>query len=88
MDDNPYYIDGDGRKHQLIEPEEEEEDTPVNKAGTISVSASEYVFEGSGWGHQLGMSQYGAYAMAEEGFTYDEIIEFYFPGTHVDDYED
>ena len=88
VDDNPYYIDGDGRKHQLIEPEEEEEDTPVNKAGTISVSASEYVFEGSGWGHQLGMSQYGAYAMAEEGFTYDEIIEFYFPGTHVDDYED
>ena len=88
VDDNPYYIDGDGRKHLLIEPEEEEEETPVNKAGTVSVSDSEYVFEGSGWGHQLGMSQYGAYAMAEEGFTYDEIIEFYFPGTHVDDYED
>ena len=88
VDDNPYYIDGDGRKHLMIEPEEEEEETPVNKAGTVSVSDSEYVFEGSGWGHQLGMSQYGAYAMAEEGFTYDEIIEFYFPGTHVDDYED
>ena len=89
VDDKPYYIDGDGRKHLLIEPEEEEEEeNPVNKAGTVSVSGSEYVFEGSGWGHQLGMSQYGAYAMAKEGFTYDEIIEFYFPGTHVDDYED
>ena len=89
VDDKPYYIDGDGRKHLLIEPEEEEEEEkPVNKAGTVSVSDSEYVFEGSGWGHQLGMSQYGAYAMANEGFTFDEIIEFYFPGTHVDDYED
>ena len=88
VDDKPYYIDGDERKHLLIEPKEEEEEIPVNKAGTVSVSDSEYVFVGSGWGHQLGMSQYGAYAMAEAGFAYDEIIEFYFPGTHVDDYED
>ncbi len=90
VDDTPYYIDGNERKHLLIEPEEEEEEeeVTVNKAGTVTVSDSEYVFEGSGWGHQLGMSQYGAYAMAEEGFDYDEIIEFYFPGTYVDDYED
>ena len=29
------------------------------------------------------MSQYGALAMAERGFSYDEIIEFYYPGTYV-----
>ena len=29
-----------------------------------------------------------ANAMAKQGFTYDEIIEFYYPGTRVDDYED
>lgn len=51
-------------------------------AGTeVTVSGSQYVFQGSGWGHQLGMSQYGAYAMAERGFDYDEIVEFYFPGS-------
>ena len=56
-------------------------DTP---AGTqVTVSGSSYIFQGSGNGHQLGLSQYGAWAMAERGFTYDEIIEFYYPGTYV-----
>jgi stage II sporulation protein D len=31
-----------------------------------------------GSGHNLGMSQYGAKAMAEAGYDYDEILEFYF----------
>ena len=43
-----------------------------------------FVVEGAGNGHQLGMSQYGAYAMAEQGFTYDEIIKFYYTGVRVD----
>ena len=56
-------------------------DTP---AGTqVTVSGSSYSFQGSGNGHQLGLSQYGAWAMAERGFTYEEIIEFYYPGTYV-----
>ena len=56
-------------------------DTP---AGTqVTVSGSSYIFQGSGNGHQLGLSQYGAWAMAERGFTYEEIIEFYYPGTYV-----
>lgn len=89
VDDKPYVITGDGEKSLLIEPtEEDEKDESPSKAGTVTVSGSKFVFEGSGWGHQLGMSQYGAYAMAEEGFDFDEIIQFYFPGTHVDDYED
>lgn len=54
--------------------------------GVVSVSGSTYVFNGAGWGHSVGMSQYGAYAMAKLGFTYDEIVEFYFPGTRVGAY--
>ena len=54
-----------------------------NKAGRVTVSGDTYVFRGSGWGHSVGMSQFGAYAMAEEGYTYDQICQFYFPGTHV-----
>lgn len=54
-------------------------------AGTVvTITGSTYRLEGSGLGHQIGMSQYGAYAMANEGFTYDEIVEFYFPGVRVD----
>ena len=54
--------------------------------GTVTVSGDTYVFEGAGWGHQIGMSQYGANAMARQGFTGEEIVEFYFPGTNVDTY--
>ena len=54
--------------------------------GKVTVSGDTYVFEGGGWGHQIGMSQYGANAMSRQGFTGEEIVEFYFPGTHVDGY--
>jgi SpoIID/LytB domain protein len=38
-------------------------------------------FRGAGWGHGVGMSQYGAYAMAREGRTFREILSHYYPGT-------
>ncbi len=42
-----------------------------------------YVVNGSGWGHNVGMSQYGAKAMAQLGKTYDEIIKYYFNGVTI-----
>ncbi len=39
------------------------------------------VFSGHGWGHGVGMSQYGAYGYAQHGATYDEILAHYYPGT-------
>ncbi|HUO46460.1 MAG TPA: SpoIID/LytB domain-containing protein [Acidimicrobiia bacterium] len=39
-----------------------------------------YVFSGWGWGHQVGMSQYGAQAMAEAGSSYDQILGHYYTG--------
>jgi stage II sporulation protein D (peptidoglycan lytic transglycosylase) len=43
------------------------------------------VFDGEGWGHNLGMSQYGALAMALDGATYREILAHYYGGlTPVD----
>jgi stage II sporulation protein D len=42
---------------------------------------------GSGWGHGLGMSQYGARGMAQEGFNYEEILKYYYSGIKfADDY--
>ena len=45
--------------------------------------AGEYLFAGMGHGHGVGMSQSGAYGMAEQGFTYKEILEHYFTGISV-----
>ena len=42
------------------------------------------VIEGAGSGHNLGMSQYGAKAMAEAGYDYDEILEFYFTDVTIE----
>jgi stage II sporulation protein D len=40
-------------------------------------------FEGSGSGHGVGLSQWGAYAMAKSNVSYKNIIKHYFPGTEV-----
>jgi stage II sporulation protein D len=36
---------------------------------------------GHGWGHGIGMAQYGAYGYALHGWTYDKIVGHYYPGT-------
>jgi len=45
-----------------------------------------FVFTGEGWGHGVGMSQYGAKGMAEAGFTYEEILTHYYQGTHLENF--
>ncbi|MBN2071132.1 MAG: SpoIID/LytB domain-containing protein [Candidatus Krumholzibacteriota bacterium] len=39
--------------------------------------------EGRGFGHGVGLSQYGAKNMADNGFDYREILGFYYPGTSL-----
>ena len=36
-----------------------------------------------GYGHGVGMSQYGANGMAKEGYLYDEILKYYYQGTEI-----
>ena len=42
-----------------------------------------YTFSGGGWGHGVGMSQYGAKGMAEAGFSCADILYHYYPGTQL-----
>lgn len=42
-----------------------------------------FTFRGRGWGHAVGMSQNGAKGMAEEGFSCEEIICWYYSGVEV-----
>ncbi|MFO7264439.1 MAG: SpoIID/LytB domain-containing protein [Bacillota bacterium] len=48
---------------------------------TISTVAGGYTFVGQGYGHGVGMSQYGARFRAEDGHDYRQILAFYYPGT-------
>jgi stage II sporulation protein D len=46
-----------------------------------------FVFdEGKGYGHGVGLCQYGAEGMAREGFSCESILQFYFPGSHLRQY--
>ncbi|MDP4116535.1 MAG: SpoIID/LytB domain-containing protein [Bacteroidota bacterium] len=49
----------------------------------IEMSGDEITFTGTGYGHGVGLCQYGAIGMAKEGKDYKEILEHYFPGTTI-----
>lgn len=51
---------------------------------SIQVSSSDpIIIVGHGFGHGVGMSQFGANAMAKKGKNYKEIISYYFKGVNV-----
>jgi stage II sporulation protein D len=54
-------------------------------SSTVSSNASAlgFVFVGSGAGHGAGLSQWGAYSMAKNGISYDQILKHYFQGTEI-----
>lgn len=47
-------------------------------------STSPWSLGGSGWGHGVGMSQYGAWQMAVDGYTAPQILAHYYTGTTYD----
>ncbi len=51
---------------------------------TLTVEGSDVIFEGGGYGHGVGLSQWGAQEMALEGKNYREILEHYYPGTTLE----
>lgn len=44
---------------------------------------NEYVFDGRGFGHGVGMSQWGAHDMAQRGNSYTDILNFYYAGVEL-----
>ncbi|BDU68736.1 hypothetical protein GETHOR_08370 [Geothrix oryzae] len=42
-----------------------------------------WIFYGRGWGHGVGMCQTGAYGMALEGASFQQILTHYYPGTEL-----
>lgn len=58
-------------------------DNLTNFPNTMPVSDNVFYFAGMGAGHGIGMSQSGANGMAKAGYSYKEIIAYYFTGTQV-----
>jgi stage II sporulation protein D len=53
--------------------------TPQTPPAGVTVTT--FVVTGHGWGHGVGMGQWGAYGYASHGVTYDRILAHYYPGT-------
>ncbi|MGI8469131.1 MAG: SpoIID/LytB domain-containing protein [Pyrinomonadaceae bacterium] len=52
----------------------------LNKRYDSTGRAISYSFTGRGWGHGVGMCQYGAYGLAKMGVKYDAILKHYYTG--------
>ena len=58
--------------------------TPASKKNSTAVLRNGHItLYGSGWGHGVGLSQWGAKAMADHGWSTEKILDFYFPGTSI-----
>lgn len=51
---------------------------------TIVETKDGYTITTKGYGHGIGMSQYGAQAMAKQGHTYQEILTYYYQGVQIE----
>ncbi len=56
-----------------------------SSAQPVPQGAATFVVTGHGWGHGVGLSQWGAYGYAQKGFDYEKIVLHYFPGTELGD---
>ena len=49
----------------------------------IEITPDNVIFKVRGYGHGVGLSQYGAEYMAKQGADYKEILAWYYPGTEL-----
>jgi stage II sporulation protein D len=55
--------------------------TTTTPPPTIVAARAALVLNGHGWGHGVGMSQWGANGFAQHGWTFDRILAYYYRGT-------
>ncbi|MBQ3176494.1 MAG: SpoIID/LytB domain-containing protein [Clostridia bacterium] len=88
-----------GEDSVIREEEAEPEDTHVTETLDKSTEAvlykvayaanpNNFIFVGKGWGHGVGISQYGAYDLAGRGYSFRQILEAYFDGIAIVQYRD
>ncbi len=76
-------IDGTGGSVTLAGPRLTRTLRAAGLKSTRVTSVGPLTLRGDGWGHGVGLSQYGAMGLARQGRTAEEILAFYYPGTRV-----
>ena len=57
--------------------------SPLTQSGGASGTSGQFTFSGSGSGHNVGLSQWGSVAMAQQGYSYRDILQFYYTGVTI-----
>ena len=70
------------------QPVKKDAPTPQSSGGGFAVSreGDYFIFSGRGWGHGVGLSQWGCQTLAKNGWTAERILAHYYPGTEVKRY--
>lgn len=50
---------------------------------SIKCKNKKFTFKGKGWGHKVGLCQWGAKVMGDKKISYKKILEFYYPKTSI-----
>ncbi len=58
-------------------------DTTYENKTAAASSSGNFIFVGKGWGHGVGLSQFGTKDLAEFNYTYDEILQMYVPAAKI-----
>jgi stage II sporulation protein D len=51
---------------------------------SVTRQGGDVLFNGRGSGHGVGLDQWGARAMAAQGFTYEQILRYYYTGVAIE----
>ena len=81
-----YYSIGVSRANIKISTENENEIKSTNNyrfGFEVEKSGKNFIFYGKGWGHGVGLSQWGMLEMARQGWTAEKILMHYYPGTAI-----
>ena len=60
---------------------------PVKFKSTLIESITQkdgrFIFKGRGWGHGVGLCQYGMKGLSDRGYTYEKILDYYYPESEI-----
>lgn len=55
-----------------------------SSAFVVEKKDGKFILHGAGWGHGAGLCQIGAAVMGEKGYSHDQILSHYFPGSQIE----
>ena len=80
-------LEGDRIRWALKHKEDGQVSALYSTLFVIKKDGESWIAEGGGWGHALGLCQFGGLGMAKKGYSFEEILKKYFTGVEIEPYK-